>query len=372
MIKEWFDKRLLNENARIFGIFLIHQLIVLGSGYLAKAVSSPQIQHQGFWETVLNNLSHWDGRWYLRIASEGYTLKSTAFFPLYPMMIRLLGCAGIPPEWSGIIISNLCFLIACFLFYRLLKDDTDEETAARAVWYMAVFPTAFFFSAVYSESLYLALVLGAFYFARRAQWPVCALMGILASSTRNTGLLLVIPLSIIYLRAKDYNIRKLRPDILYLALIPIGLAAYMVFLWKTFHNPLVFVAAQQFWNRSFSPPWTNIFLTWRNINSNYFMARNLIDLCFTAIALVLTLMGAKRLRIEYLAYLILGMLVPLFSKAPQAGLYSMPRFLLVLFPLYIIMSGLFKREFEHTFIICISSGFLAALTIMFAFGSFVA
>lgn len=359
-------------NAKVLGIFITHEILVISTGFIAKTINvTPKIKDD-VWTIILNNLNNWDGRWYLRIASEGYSIKSAAFFPLFPLLIKTLSSIGIPPEWAAILISNGAFLIICFLFYYLVRLDFDENTAIRSLWYLALFPTAFYFNAIYSESLFLALVLAAFILARKQCWPAVALAGLLASATRNTGVLLVVPMAIIYLNSHEASLKKIRYDIGWLALVPLGLLAYMYYLAKILHDPLAFVTAQHFWNRSFSPPWDNVFLSWQNMTHNYYFTRNLIDLSLTSLVIIACVIGRDKLRSEYAAYLILGLLIPLTSKSPQAGLFSMPRFLLVLFPIYIIMANLFKKDFCHNLMFNLCSGFLICLNLMFAFSRFVA
>lgn len=359
-------------NAKILGIFLTHQMLVISTGFVAKTINVVPKIKDDVWTIILNNLNNWDGRWYLRIVSEGYNIKSAAFFPLFPLLIKILSFTGIPPEWAGILISNGAFLITCFLFYYLVRLDFDENIAIRSLWYMVLFPTAFYFNAIYTESLFLALVLAAFILARKQCWPAAALAGLLASATRNTGVLLVVPMAIIYLNLHEASLKKIRYDIGWLALVPLGLLFYMYYLAKNLHDPLAFVTAQHFWSRTFSLPWDNVFLTWQNITHNYFFTRNLIDLSLTSLVIIACVIGRAKLRPEYAAYLILGLVIPLTSKSPQAGLFSMPRFLLVLFPIYIMMANLFKKDFCHNLLFNLSSGFLICLNLMFAFSRFVA
>jgi hypothetical protein len=128
----------------------------------------------------VNMWARWDGGWYLDIAKHGYRFVSgkqsnVAFFPFYPYLVReihhlipLSRDAG----WLlvGIVVSNAALLVGLIYFYELVLLDCDRHTAARAVVYLCVFPTTLFLSAVYSESLFLALVISAFYYARTTRW----------------------------------------------------------------------------------------------------------------------------------------------------------------------------------------------------------
>lgn len=143
---------------RIFQVYFIHQLIIFSAIYLGKILyarpgtpKSPSI--------IIQTLTNWDGQWYLRIATEGYTESSAAFFPLFPSIIRILTNLGMNQIVAGVIISNLALLGLCIVFYRLLRLDYQETTSLNALWYILLFPTSFFLTSSYTEPLFLLLVL---------------------------------------------------------------------------------------------------------------------------------------------------------------------------------------------------------------------
>ncbi len=116
----------------------------------------------------------WDGSWYRLVAVFGYEpgkSANAAFFPLYPWLMKWgHQLTGWSPETIGYIISNVAFLGALILLYRLVTVDFNQVIASRTLWAVALFPTAFFFSAVYTESLFLLLAVGTLYAARRGEW----------------------------------------------------------------------------------------------------------------------------------------------------------------------------------------------------------
>lgn len=171
-------------------------------GHSAHAASGTRLTTKlGGWEGVssplLNPWTTFDSRHFLDIAQGGYTPYRAAFFPLYPLLLRVLGGSGASQNTLalvGVVVSNCAFLLALGWLYALTRDEWGEGVARRALWLEAFFPAAAFGAAVYSESLFLALSLGLFWFARRKQWGLSALCGVLAGLTRNSGPLLCLAL----------------------------------------------------------------------------------------------------------------------------------------------------------------------------------
>jgi len=240
-------------------------------------------------------------------------------------------------------------------------------------------PMAFFFSAVYSEALYLALSVGLFWSARQGRWMYVGVLGGLAAATRSTGLVLALPALIIYLygpredRFADLSgeigerLRRLRPryrvrrDILWLALLPAGVFAYGVFLGVGGGDPLAPLHAQDVWGRHFAGPYVGI---WDGLVAAFDGARQLLSLQSTHVYFPATvgspavsaehnlvlfgflllavpaLVGVlRRLPIAYGAYTLAALALALSYPVSAQPLMSLPRFLLVLFPLTISQAG---------------------------------
>ncbi|MHB8170231.1 MAG: mannosyltransferase family protein [Thermincolia bacterium] len=151
-------------------VYFVHQIIVLGTDYFGQKFLAGRKVFLEPMATIIGGLSHWDGRWFIRVATEGYTVKSAAFFPLYPSLIKMLQNLGIEPHVGALLISNIAFFLILVVFYHLLSRDYDHQVAVRSLWYLSLFPTAFFFSALYSESLYLLFVLLTMYLGRSRRW----------------------------------------------------------------------------------------------------------------------------------------------------------------------------------------------------------
>src|SRR4051794_30213054 len=151
-------------------------------------------------------LARWDSVWYLAIAHDGYPAddpRRAAFFPLYPLLVRAGNTVVGSPIVAGALVSVACFAVALVLLRRLTEIELGAPAARAAVWAIALFPGAVFFSAVYSEALYLALSVGCLYAARTGRWAWAATAGALGAATRSAGVLLVVPLAVMWLASRD-------------------------------------------------------------------------------------------------------------------------------------------------------------------------
>ena len=278
------------------------------------------------------------------------------------------------------------------LLHRLVALDFGRDVARNAVLVTALFPMSFFFSAVYSESLFLALSVGAVLAARRERWAWAGALGALAASTRSAGVLLLVPLALIYLYGTarpSLRPRRLRPDALWLALVPLGLVAYCAFLGATGHDALAPFRAQEVWFRSFAGPFVG---AWDGVHAGvqgmrqllsgsrspvYFpqaggdpfvAARHNIELLTWLVLLVPAVLGVlRRLPAAYGAYVVAAIALPLsYPVAPQP-LMSLPRFIAVLFPLAIWLAlWMTGRVWRERLVLAAFAAALAVYTGIFA------
>ena len=261
--------------------------------------------------------------WLFRdITMKGYDRSShDAFFPLFPMLARLLGSDF---ALSGLIISNVAFAAALLLLGAVVtRSGGSAEDAARAMFYLAFFPTSYFLSMPLSEGLFLALALAATLFGLQGRWLAAGVAGGLTTATRLVGILLIPLLLLIFLQRND----RPRARVLFLALVPCGLLAFMAHLYRVTGDPIAFVHAEAEWGRTFSlramaaqlgtfsEPW------------------NLVALNVAA-AILLLGAGAHLLRQREWAfgvYTLGAALLPLSSGSFQ----SMARYAAVAFPLFL-------------------------------------
>ena len=138
----------------------------------------------------------WDAEHYLRIAGQGYFGTEPAFFPLYPLLIRIVSGFTGSLLVAGLIVSNAASFLALLYLYKLVEHEYNRHVAQRATFFVSIFPTAIFFSAVYSESLFLFLTVASFYYVRERRWLMAGVFGFFAALTRSEGVLLAAPLFI--------------------------------------------------------------------------------------------------------------------------------------------------------------------------------
>ena len=199
-------------------------------------VVSTQTEHGG---TLLDILTQWDGNWYRLIAERGYGPPmpevAAAWFPLYPILVRAVEFIVRDYQVASVLVSNGCLIAAALLLMRLLRLDYDELVCRRAITFLMFNPVSFFLSCAYTESTFLLLSIGALFAARQGKWLVAALSGMCLSATRAPGLLIGAPLFAEYLmqwQERGGNARAFfRPHLLLLALVPVGLVAYMLHLY---------------------------------------------------------------------------------------------------------------------------------------------
>lgn len=326
--------------------------------------------------------TRWDGQWYLKIASEGYRLDdgSAAFFPLYPWTITIMGwLAGERFIWSGILLSSIFFLGALMLLHRLVRIDFHPEDAGRTVFYIAAFPMAFFFWAVYSESLFLFLSVGALLAMRTQRWWLAGVAIGLAIWTRSTGLLLLLPLAFEMWRAyhpprptQPNALPPMRPSrwTLPSLIVPaVALLGFLLWSWVVFRDPLAPLSAQAGWNRHFSWPWNTIVDAW-NEAANAGIRFQPENQSWTylgsfVLAVILGVLAMRWLRGSYSLYMWAGIIFPLFSATPHNPLLSYPRFLAVLVPAFIVLALMGRNRYANQIITWASLLLLALYTIRF-------
>lgn len=323
-----------------------------------------------FWGWV-----NFDGDYYLKIAIHGYQSLTHSFFPLYPLLTKYLamplGTEVSNMVVSGLIISNLSFLFSLFIFWKLIKIDYPEKTAFLSLILLLVFPTSFFFGAMYTESLFLLLVLGAFYTARKKMWFFAGVLGMLASATRVVGVLLLPALFIEW--SQNKKSQKAKSSIfglLFLFLVPTGLAAYMLFLQKTTGNSLAFYNELSYFGEQRSGQLVPLYqVFWRYIKillgikfSDPLYFTITMEALIGLVTPILLIWGyIKRVRLSYLVFAGLAYLLPTLT----GSFSSMPRYVLVIFPIFILLGIFFSERRRLVLFLSIISVILLAIETMF-------
>lgn len=336
----------------------------------------------GVLDVLLTPLVRWDAFWYLTIAQDGYTPvgipgnqgERPAFFPLFPLVTWLAG--GFLGPGATLVaasaVSLVAAFVACCLLHRLVTLELGAAYARPAVLLLAFFPSAYFFFAPYTESLFLALSLGAVYAARTERWAATGVLIALAGATRNTGLLLVVPAVLLHVRAHGWRVR---PALAWLALAPAGALAYMLHLELVLGDPLAWSSAQAVFGReSYALPpetvargATEAFAKLEDLEAQ---ATNptLVDLAALVWAAVAIAGLVRRVPVPraYPAYAFVALLPALAAPADTEPLRSMLRFTSVLFPLFMWAAWICVRRGWTRPVVAVSAAALSVLTALFA------
>lgn len=347
--------------------FLSPHFILLRTGYLGKIG----------WDNM-------DGVHYTSIAQNGYFQYEQAFFPGYPFLIRLFSRGlGLDPSWVGFILSNIFALINGLLLYKLLEsyfkpdnlrhsgesraqsrdDSRIENKSFWSIIFLFAFPTSFFFSAVYTESFFLFLILSAFYFSHKQKYLLAGIFGALASFTRLVGIFLFPALLIEWwliskknlnsqcanaltrqcanLLKQPFNHLTIKP-LLCLSLIPLGLLSYIYYLYISIGDPLFFFHSQPFFGAGRSGDriillpqvifrYLKIFTT-ASLNYDYFIA--ILEILSLLLVIYLLLKNLKKIPLSWRVFSWLSLITPTLT----GSLSSMPRYILTIFLLYYLLS----------------------------------
>ena len=253
--------------------FMLSRLLIFGAGILGDTMLPTE---EGHWvadaeSPFLSMWAKWDSQYYVDIATNGYWFRpgqqsNVAFFPLYPLTVQVLAkLLGGNLILTGFLVSNLAFFCGLIFFYLLTELELGSDSAKRAVYYLAFFPTSFFFSSVYTESMFVLLSIATMYFARKHQWTWAVVFGMLTAATRNLGILMWALVLWEWLRAQGWAFLSMHKkqtwlnfwngfkqnwfELIVISLIPLGMLTYIYFLKVNFDRPLAFIETQAAWGR---------------------------------------------------------------------------------------------------------------------------
>jgi hypothetical protein len=319
--------------------------------------------------------ARWDSVFFLRIAEHGYDKESAAFGPLYPGVVWVVGHAFFGQYVvAGIVVSLAATLGSFVLLHRIAEERLGVDGARRAVLYLALFPMALFLQAVYSESLFLLLVLAAFVLAERQRFAGAGIAAGLAILTRIVGVALLPALALLAWRQRD----RLRAFAGLALSIPIA-AVLPLLLWQQIGDPWAFAHAQDRWHRhlSHAGPLGGIWdalVHWTPSGAgvHHAVAVNAEDLVFLLLFLALAVIAWRRFGAPYGLFATISLLIPLSYPSARWPLLSLPRFGLVIFPFFLALAVLGGRPRVHTAIVACSALFLGVAVVQWALWQWVA
>jgi hypothetical protein len=292
------------------------------------------------WLAIWNQ---WDAPHYLDIARDGYVSEGVqsrwiVFYPLYPWLVRAFSFPLGDLLLSAFFVSAVASVAAALLLRRLVALDHGEDVARAAVFFMLVFPTAYFMHIGYTESLFLALALGSFVAARGGRWWVAGLLGALASMTRVNGLLLVPALAAEAFTEWRESGRRWRWEWAWVLLAGAGFAVYLLVNVRVFGDAFAFLRMQDaYWYKSLTWPWTGIVKTWGSAAGRAPSEAQMVgwqELWFVLLGLGCAVWCWLRERTSYAVWVTLNWLLWTSTNF----VLSVPRYTLVLFPLYILFA----------------------------------
>lgn len=325
---------------------------------------------------LINMWSRWDAGWYRGLAQSGYNFNpdrpsNAAFFPLYPMLLKavhVLFRSQRDMWWfvSGIVVSNVGLAAALVYLFLLVRLEFDGATARRAVLYLLIFPTTFFLSAVYAESIFLAGIIGSFYHARKREWWLAGILGCAATLSRPPGVVILVGLVAEYVLQCDFDWRKVRLNVSALLLVPLGLIGFLTYLHFAAGNATAAVQAQFTWGLGWQTPWRTLvpFFFQRGLE----VRGTVVDLGFTFAFIALVVATAFRLRASYAIYSVAA----LIFITMWGSLESIPRYVLGIFPAIILLAVVGKNETFHRAYVPVSAALAGLFMAVFAIWGWVA
>lgn len=304
---------------------------------LSQSAGAPQVGFAEMWR-------RWDAHHFLTIAEFGYTapqsdVHAAAFFPAFPLAVRPLLWLGLSPVIAGLLVSAAASVVAGAYLFRLAEEELGPGAGRRALLYLTIFPTAVFLVAPYSESLFLAGAVAAFYYARRGRWLLVALPAAVAMGARAAGVFLLIGLLLEFFRQGDLTFKRMRDAAFALTVGALPLVAFGAFLARAMGNPLMFLVHQkEGWGRTYVGPVASFWNTWSTWDvvtypTNWLLAWRL-EVVAALAGLLLTLWAVAKREWGYAAFM--GSM--LAALVTSTWYYSIPRMLLSMFPIVLFLS----------------------------------
>lgn len=366
----------------IFLPFVITRCILVFVGYLARYVvppnptQLPEVVTRGWLFTsnvFIDMWARWDSGWYLSVINNGYSMgesvyvtSNLAFFPVFPQIVKTVATfMSVGPLtvdtifFAGILVSNVLFFAALVLLFVITRDwFKSEDVARKVVLLMLVFPTSFFFSSFYTESTFLFFSLLSFWAAGTKRWWLACVSAAVVGATRPMGVVIGVPLLLMYLEVRKWQLKKLDTSVLWFAVVPVGLIAFFLYLYSVTGDFFAAMKVQNAWGRKLTDPFTTFFFptgSWPLITpiDQFWLAGFLIS--------AFSLMKEKMKSSFALGlYAILLVIPSLFTGTID----SASRYMVVLFPVFMYWAYLLSNKKVFWFVAVL---FLIAQMTLFAY-----
>ena len=317
---------------------------------------------------IRHAFEQWDAKSYLELASHGYPGDAAggtgylyAFLPGYPLLVATTGIVLRDAVVSGIVVSAVAELVALYYIAQLVIGERDVEAGRFSAWVVALWPYAFFLSAIYTESVFVALAAAALYHGRRGELVPASCAAALSCAVRVTGLALVPFLAVEYLRRHR---AVPRPELLAVAMVPLPLLLFALYSHVHGGDTLAFLHAQSSpsFNHSSAWPWNGARITYQQVvgttapaSHTYVFALELI-FGLAGLAACTLAFAYRSFPVSMATYCVV---VWLLATSISFWL-SVPRYELAMFPVVIILAdALARRPAWRGALVAASAGLMA-------------
>jgi hypothetical protein len=314
-------------------------------------------------DLLFGTFAQWDSGWFVRIAVRGYDVKeSSAFFPVYPLVVRAVSAVVGSTLVAGVLVSLVSAGVAAILLAKIARAVIGQDAAGDAVLYLALYPIAFVFTGVYADGLFLALTLGSFLAALRGRPWLAGVCGGLAVVTRLIGIALAPAL--LYLLWKRRAGRRAGTWALPVLLLPAALEGYRLYLGHRFDDSLAFLhVLKSYWTRetphlgplgglweALAAGWQGAVRVGRDLpaasgspggfaQADQLAAWNVVHLVLLVCVIWLTWVAWRRLGAAFGIYAVVVDLGLLSTTVHPFPLQSFPRYAMANFPLFLALAS---------------------------------
>lgn len=349
-------RRMARSASRTLALVLLAAVLACaasaGAGAWRFHHKNPQAPVVRLDEYVVMGWVGWDSSWYMRIARDGYEYtpgqqSSVAFFPLYPLAIRAMERLGPDVYQSGVLVTLLCGPLAILLFLRWARTRVEDETTAlQASLLLALYPFTFFlYGVMYSDALFLLLVVGAFLLLEKGHLVPAVLLAAVATAARPVAPAVVLGLIARRLEWKRERGQRWSAVDLLPVLSALGFVLYMLYLDQRFGAPFAFAETQVGWGQA--PGWES----WLKVHwfhtvfshgtNGETRLRLLLHALLTVGALALVWPTFRRLGWGYGVFCAALIGIPTVATKDFMG---MGRYLISAFPLFLTLALLLRER----------------------------